>query len=136
MIQRILLAVDESPASERAARYVGEMIGGHPEHYVHLVHVLPATHSASEEEARALLTALRQHFVSRGVKAGDIDEGILSVPSDASISDGILDIARDQECETIAVGRNALPWYKETFHHHPADELVKKAKGFTLWIVE
>ena len=50
--------------------------------------------------------------------------------------DGLIDLARDQRCSTIVVGRSSLPWYQEIFHHHPADEMVSKARGFTLWVVE
>jgi hypothetical protein len=34
------------------------------------------------------------------------------------------------------VGRNALPWHRELFHHHLADELVRKAENCTVWVVE
>ena len=36
----------------------------------------------------------------------------------------------------IVVGRSSFPWFKETFHRHLADSLVRKATGITIWVVE
>ena len=48
----------------------------------------------------------------------------------------ILQAGRKDGCSTIVVGRESFSWLKEMFHHHVADELVRKAHGLTIWVVE
>jgi K+-sensing histidine kinase KdpD len=134
MRERILLAVDDTEASARAVEYVAEVIGGRPDSFVHLIHVLQG-----EEEvagARDLLEALRAQLVASGIADDHVDAGTLSVPAKDDLVEGLLEAARDQECSTIAVGRSSLKWFREAFHDHHADELVKRARGFTVWVVE
>jgi len=134
MDERILVAVDDSPASERAVEYVAEMVQGRPGHFVHLVHVLVGGGDAAA--ARALLERLAARLRAAGLPADHVDSGALSVRADVSMVEGLLDTARDQSCSTIVMGRNWLPRHRELFHRHPADELVRAGSGFTLWIVE
>ncbi len=145
MTERILMPVDDTPASERAVDYAALFLGESSSLHLHLVHVEPvrATHLAPDdpefqrarERSRELLDRLRGRLVEAGVDAERVDTGFLAVPPDSVFEDVILDMARDQECTTIAMGRNALPWYKEAFHKHPADALAHDSHGFTLWIV-
>jgi K+-sensing histidine kinase KdpD len=132
--ERILVAVDGSPASERAVEYVAQMVQARPDHYVHLVHVL--TGDEDIDDARALLERLRGRLQAAGLAGDRVDGGALTVRSDVSMIEGLLDTARDQSCGTVVMGRNSLPRHRELFHSHPADELVRAAAGFTLWIVE
>jgi len=148
MEERILLAVDGSPASKRALEYVTSMVGWETaERYLHLVHVLPPVPARvdrsgrprsgkDEEEARELLTRMRRLACQAGLAAERVDVGLLYLRPDLSLVEGLIQVARDQSCGTIIVGRSSLPWYRELFHHHPADELVHQAHGFTVWIVE
>jgi nucleotide-binding universal stress UspA family protein len=81
------------------------------------------------EEKIALLTNL-------GVPADRID-GRWFVPGPGGdLEQGILREAEKLGCETIVVGRRALPWYRELFHSHVADRLARHAQGQTLWIVD
>jgi len=142
------MAVDGTAASEHAVDYVAEMVGWQaPDRYLHLVHVLPPapeptevgegpTAAEGEEEARALLLALRRRLTDRGVRPEQVDVGVLLLRQDLTMVEGLLDTANARDCSTVIVGRNSLPWYREVFHHHPADELVRKAHGFAVWIVE
>ena len=52
------------------------------------------------------------------------------------LTDDILKLAEENACQTIVVGRSSFPWFKETFHRHLADSLVRKATGITIWVVE
>lgn len=137
---RILVALDESPASQRAVEYVGQMVRGRPDHYVHLVHVLSAAPGQdpqpAREQAHRVLEGMGQSLRSAGVEDEQVDVGVLEVPPDSSMVTGLLDLARDQSAQTIVVGRNSLPQPRDLVHRHPADELVRKAAGFTLWVVE
>jgi len=137
---RILMALDDSAASQATVEYAAQMVAGRPDHYVHLVHVLPPMPEASvgeaREKGRVIMTGMKDRLHAAGLDDDHVDTGFLLVPPDTSMVEGLLDLARDQSCTTIAVGRSSLPWHRELLHHHPADELVKKAHGFTLWVVE
>lgn len=142
------MAVDGSPASEHAVEYVAEMVSWQaPDRYLHMVHVLPPapqptevgegpSPAEGEEQARALLLALRQRLFDRGVSPEQVDVGILLLREDLTMVEGLLDTAQARNCSTVIMGRNSVPWYRELFHHHPADELVRKAHGVAVWIVE
>jgi nucleotide-binding universal stress UspA family protein len=161
MSERILLAIDATSASDKAVEYVARMVQGAAGHHVHVVHVIEPAPShvmeaigpegsahgertrASEHwdaqeraAARGLVTGVRERLLAAGVAEDHVDSGTLSADQRCSLADGLLDLARDQECGTIVVGRNSLPWYRELAHRHPADELVHKAAGYTVWIVE
>jgi nucleotide-binding universal stress UspA family protein len=159
MTERILLGVDDSPASEKAADYVAGWASAATVQ-VRLLHVLPpvpplrrepAEHAAvgasspsrqerweeaAIETARPVLDRLAARLSGGGVAADKIEHGFLHVHPESSAVAGLIDAARDHLCGTIVVGRNTLPWHRELFHRHFADDLVKKAHGFTLWIVE
>lgn len=146
MTERILLALDESPASRKVVDYVARLVGAHPDLHLHLLHVahVPGRHAAegdpafekARREAHEILDGLSERLWAAGVPRERLDSGFLAVSSDVTLLEGLLDVARDQECGTIVVGRNSLPWHREVFHHHAADELVKTARDFTLWVVE
>jgi len=162
----ILVAVDESGASDRALRYVANMVGERSDVRIHLLHLLrpvpPAyrEHGGSEDpdEERRLCEELRvqqENWIEKQatkegpilararsilVEAGVPETGIeiSSSPSFGTIDVGpdCLTAARDGECETIVVGRTSLPWFRELFRHHHCHDLVKRARGFTVWVVE
>ncbi len=143
-IDGVLLAVDHSDASDKEVEYVVDMLASKPQAYLHLVHVLPpvshpedASESAGPmDEAKKVLEGLRARICARGIDEEHVDMGVLVIDNEAKLVDGLIETAQDQGCGTIAIGRHALPWYRELFHHHPADELVKRAQGFAVWIVE
>jgi len=140
MYHRMLLALDGSDASEREVGYVAEMVSKRDDMYFHLVHVLPpktmADDASERARARGVLDRLRQHLCEGGVAPERIDIGTIQGGSESSLAEALLDLARDQQCDTITVGRHSLPWYRELFHLHLADELVRRAQGVAVWIVE
>ena len=159
MDMRVLLAIDGSPASSKAVEYVAGWAGGRNVP-VRIVHVLPPVPAAlqrapeharvgddaspegdpwvsrSKQEALPDLEHAAARLASAGVDANGLERSFLSVHRDGSAVSGLLDVAREHGCETIVVGRTTLPWHRELFHHHFADELVRKAEGFTVWVVE
>jgi K+-sensing histidine kinase KdpD len=56
--------------------------------------------------------------------------GVIDVGSDC------LRATRDRRCGTIVVGRSSLSWFRELFHRHHCHDLVRQARGFTVWVVE
>jgi len=148
MNARILMAVDDSPASKQEIEYVAGMLDWKSADVrLHLVHVLPPAPgrteigegphaTAGEEPARELLHRLRKRLLAAGAPDERVDVDVLLLRQETSLVEGLLDAARDQECGTIVVGRNSLAWHRELLHRHPADELVRKAHGFAVWVVE
>ena len=156
MENRILLAVDDSPGSERAIDYLADWLRG-TSATVRVVHALPRTPAAvaeavkgastrpsraerwlasSREEAQPILIRAVEQLKKDGLDPGSIDDGFVYLHQDVTAADGLLEVARKHGCKTIVVGRNALPWHRELFHHHVSDELVRKAENFTIWVVE
>jgi len=145
MTERILMPVDDTPASERAVDYASALMRESQGLHLHLVHVEPVRtkHLAEDDteflrardRSRGILNRLEERLGAAGVDKARIDSGFLAIPPDRMLEEAVLDTARDQECTTIALGRNSLPWYKERFHRHPADALAQHPHGFTLWIV-
>ncbi len=146
MSETFLIAVDASPASEKALDYVARLTANLAGAEYHLVHVVSAADPARlavgapadepHAEERRLLESLRERLVAGGVASERVDLGLLSHEPETSLVDGLIDLARERDCTTLVVGRNSLTWLREKLHHHPADELVKRATGHTVWIVE
>jgi nucleotide-binding universal stress UspA family protein len=159
--KRILIAIDDSEASRRAVAYVGRMIGGRKGFRIRLFHVLAPLPSTLEEfvggENRQREEPARAEWVARGEKAGKpvfarakailrmaripahaVETQLATWDSDQGLAAIILEAARTSQCGTIVVGRESFAGLREVFqrHVHVADELLPKAQGFALWVVE
>lgn len=164
--KRLLVAVDDSGASNRAVHYVGEILGGTQGFTVFLLHMRAPrptqlracggaeTREGQEKLEEALVRKLNQQINQSAVEVRPILEkakAILTragVPSEAierdcSVSinreDLVTDIlheARDRDCATIVIGRESFPGLKEVFVGHIADELIREGRGLTFWVVE
>jgi nucleotide-binding universal stress UspA family protein len=156
MDNRILLAVDDSPASKATVDYLAEWLKGTP-CSVSVVHVLPhspvsavaaaaggsskpgrAEHwlAMSRDQAQPILIEAVERLKRDGMDPGSIDDAFIYLHSEMTGADGLLAFAKEHGCSTIVVGRSALPWHRELFHHHMADELIRNSKGYTVWVVE
>ncbi len=166
MGNNLLLAVDGSEASRRAARYVGETVGTHTGFSIYLFHVLPSMPpellefggSENPKEEETLSKQLREDqskWIAQAKEAaqplienikGELQQHHISpnkIHCEFSTSIHRPDVARDLleaaqnlQCQTIVVGRNAFPSFKEMFHTHIGEELVTKGHGVTIWVVE
>jgi len=47
-----------------------------------------------------------------------------------------IETAREKGCQTVVIGRETWPWYRELFKKHHCEELVRHAQGLTVWIVQ
>lgn len=164
--ETILLALDNSANSKRAVKYVADMIGGNRNFTVRLLHILdpvppqlrefrgsedPALEKkldheldvkwegwtkAAKKAAQPIFDGARSALMQAGFERGAIrTEFWLPVNREDFVSD-VLKVGDSNDCRTIVVGRQSLTGLKGIFHHPLADELVRKAKGFTVWVVE
>jgi nucleotide-binding universal stress UspA family protein len=163
--RNILVAVDDSEASDRAVTYVADIVHGRKEFKVVLFHVpasMPprllefggAEHPADEEKAEATLSAARSTWVEEAERAAEpifaravrrlseahmteeaLTTQVFMPPGEQSLDTTILEAARAHECRTVVVGREAFSWVRELFQAHVANKLMAQADDLTLWIV-
>lgn len=163
---KLLIVVDKSPASRRALSHVAKMLGGRRGFQFCLSEVLPPLppglleHEGAEDphEERQLEIELRreQHaWVSdkkrrsagslrkastllhkAGICNGEIETRYCGPSEGRDAADELLTLARSRKCHTIVVGRESHSWVRDLFHSYLAEELVRRARGFTIWVVE
>jgi len=75
---------------------------------------------------------LRQAQVSE-----DAMSTIFSAASNVdSLVSEILEAAREENCDTIVVGRETFTGLDRIFKRHVADDLIRRGRGYTIWVVE
>ncbi len=164
--KKILVVLDGSDASMRAVNYMSDVIGEDKNCHVCLLHVLDplppklrefrGSENPKEEEQldeeleqrteqwiaqserRSLPTLKKARSILNhaGVPAEAVEVEFWEPVNREDLVDDILQLGRKDGCGTIVVGRKSFSWIKEIFHHHVADELVRKGHGLTIWVVE
>ena len=156
--RKLLVVVDESPATRKALQYVAQMAAGQPNYRVCLAHGLlapprqlvqlrgaekgriqayrsrwiTATEMTEQRALERANTILRQG----GLAHGAIEAHYCYLVNANQATQEILKLARIRKCDTVVIGRTSLSWLGEVIHGDPAEELVRRGKGFTIWIVE
>jgi K+-sensing histidine kinase KdpD len=136
--QKMLVAVDDSDASRRAVSYVAAFLAGCVDVSVRLLHVLPHLPLIVEPEkmAQPAVGQAKRILREAGVSEHAIETQLYPSVATDDIVDDILEVARQGSFGTIVVGRDCWPRLKEAFRHHICHELIKKARGVTVWVVE
>jgi hypothetical protein len=162
----ILMAVDDSESTDRALRYVAHMVGGRKDVRIHLFHLLKGVppeyfeHGGAEDpvrerrlneelferqkrwiederkKERPILDHAESALLEGGVHPDVIDCEAAPTFGGILVARDCVEAAKDNDCGTIVVGRTSLPWYREVVHRHHCHDLVHRAKGFTVWVVE
>lgn len=155
---KVLVVVDESPATERALEYVARVASRRRDFRICLAHALPSAppelvELRGTEEARlrayehrwiAVVEMTEQRALDRAnaiLRRGGLAENAIEAHYcnlvDASLAtEEILSLAKARNCDTVVIARESLSWLSELIHGDPAEELVRKGKGFTIWVVE
>lgn len=166
MDTRLLIALDDSDASRRAVKYVGQIVGRRRGYRICLVHVLqplpPALleHGGSEDPAKEAclqreLKAEQRRWISTAKdssqksldraraalrKAGLSTRAVETTfcePGDGpDTADNILKSAEKYRCHTIVVGRRSASWFHELFSQELWEELIRRGKGYCVWVIE
>ena len=164
--QKLLVTLDEHSISTELVKYLGKIISGKEDLEVCLLHMLPppppqlrefrgsedpevedqldrqmdvASHRwtrEAENAARPVFENAISILTRAGVPPNSIRRIARQLVNYEDLTDDILKLAEENACQTIVVGRSSFPWFKETFHRHLADKLVRKATGVTIWVVE
>jgi nucleotide-binding universal stress UspA family protein len=160
---RILVAVDGSEQSERAVKYVGTLVRESRGVEVTLFHVLKPLprelleHGGSEnpkiedhlskqlrteqEEWIQTESALEYPILVRALevlgKTGfPVDRATLKFGHEEDVVRNILEEARAGNYGTIVLSRHRSSGIKRLFGSDMIDQLLREAKGVTLWLVE
>lgn len=163
---KLFVALDDSAASARAMKYLAEFICSSGKFHIHLVHVLPplparllehggAPNPAEEPRLEADLRRQQRDWISAAKKLADKGlreaktilqnagvpkrsmRALFCEPGEGQdAADSILNMARQCNCSTIIVGRESVSWFHELFSQELAEELLRRGKGFSIWVIE
>jgi len=165
-VLKLLIVLDASEASRRVLQYIGQMLGGRGRVEFNLAYIaprmpaqflesggseLPEREVEIESELRTqqnrwmaindtkpdrILSRARATLLRAGARAARI-HSCVSSPLDArTFADEVLLLARDQQCGTIVVGHRAHSWFRGLGRSHLAEQLVRSAKGYAVWVVD
>jgi nucleotide-binding universal stress UspA family protein len=155
---KLLVVVDESPATTKALQYVARIVAGRKNIRVCLAHSLLSPPPQLVEFRGAEKTRLRA-YKSRWIAAGEITEQRALARANSVLRRGglargaieahfcylvdgsratqeILKLARSRKCDTVVIGRASLSRLGKLIDGDPAEEFVRQGKGFTIWIIE
>jgi len=163
---KLLVVIDGSQASKRAVSYVAGIIGRGRGFKVCLAHTLPeipahliehggAENPGEEEElerelhsdqnqwtvaakkkAQPVLARARTVLSKAGLTAKSIEERYFDPAEGRARGDEILELAIERNCSTIVVGSESLSRWRQLLGNDPVEELLRRGKGFTVWVVE
>lgn len=161
--KKILIAVDDSGASERALRYVGTLLRETRDVHVTLFHVLNPMprelmeHGGSEDpetedhlgeqlrkdqeewvqtEGAIEYPILEQALKRLGETGFPIDRITLKFEHARDIADTIVDEAKAGGFGTIVVTRHGQAGTKRRFSSGVTDRLLRELSGVALWVIE
>lgn len=156
--ERVLIAVERSTASEEAVEYAAAALARLPAVQVYVVHVvgpLPpdlrsrpgetptdegrdaqaAWMATAREEAKALLADVEQRLRTAGMAPGTVAARVAELGAGDDVASCLLASARELECDTVVLGREAISWVPHFVYPHVAEAVVRAAKGITVWVV-
>jgi nucleotide-binding universal stress UspA family protein len=93
--------------------------------------------AASNKNANRILRAARTTLRRAGIAAARIH--VCSPPpldAGTPVHDVVVRLAREEACQTIVVGHQAHSWLRGLGGGHLAEQLVRQAKGLTVWVVD
>ena len=161
----LLLVADRSPETERALQYVGRIVGRRQitVHVLYLLNSLPpellefggSEDPLKEEKLESQLRREQKQWIAAAHEAANpiLDHAAqvlrragvpksrihfhFSDPTDASRAvDAVLREVKSTRCHTVVLGHATHSWFRELTGGHLAEQLVRHAKGLTMWVVQ
>jgi nucleotide-binding universal stress UspA family protein len=163
---RLLVVIDATEASRRVLQYISRILTGRDEVDICLAYLTAGLPPAlletggaelprREEQIEAHMRSDQRRWMAAGDKKaerilhgaratllrGGIAESTIrtcvSSPLDArQAADEVLLLARDQQCRTVVVGHRAHTWFRGLGGGHLAEQLVRRAKGYAVWVID
>ncbi|MBF0412834.1 MAG: universal stress protein [Desulfamplus sp.] len=155
-VKKILLAVDSSPDSMKAAEFVCSFLGG-ADYEVTILHAIPGLGAINFDLPELNMLALpeismsesciesfklnvarlfqdvKNRLIASGFQSDKISEKILS--GVLSRSDAIVNEAEEGDYSTIVVGRRGISKVEAFFMGRVGHEVVYGGKKFTVWVI-
>jgi nucleotide-binding universal stress UspA family protein len=154
----VVVAIDDSEASERALAYAGSVLRNADGVMIYPLHVLgpvppelggasgatptesqrdiqAAWMTAARADARPLLERARSALENCGIPADAIKPRTTEVSSGDDVAEAIVIGARSLGCGTVVVGRDSISWVPQLFYRHIAETVARDAGGMAVWIV-
>jgi nucleotide-binding universal stress UspA family protein len=161
-----LLVVVDGESSKRVLQYLVTILARRNRVEVHLAYIashlpagllesggseLPEREEQVEAELRAaqrrwitaadrkpdrMLRAARAELERAGVAAARIHSCVSSRLDARTTADEVLLLARDRQCRTVVVGHRAHSWFGGLSGGHLAEQLVRRAKGLGVWVID
>ena len=163
---KILLAVDDSLASRKAANHVADLARRKKQLSIHIFHAsdplptelqeyrgaenpddektldaeLRQKQNTWEQKAKSaaepLIKKTRLMLEQAGVAPEHISSQNAVLMHQEDLPDDILKAARDFDCRTVVVGRSAFPWLEELIASHLGEEVKRKAQGIFVSVID
>jgi nucleotide-binding universal stress UspA family protein len=156
--RKLMVVVDESPATTKALEYVAQIAAGRKNFRISLAHSLLSPPNELIEfrgAEKARLRAYKSRWIASvemteqralkranavlrrgGVAGAAVEAHICYLVDGSRMVQEVLTFAEIRKCDTVVIGRASHSWLSEMIEGDPAEEFVRKGKGFTIWIVE
>ena len=146
--KNVLIAVDDTPTSDRGLEYAGHILGRLEGVTICLLHIFPEpppdyyTRGGSledyrgEQETRAekLLDRARELLTGCGISEDNLSRDI-RMAEQATISQTILAVQEERKFGTIVVGKRGVSKAEEFLFGSISNALVHHTRDCTVWVV-
>ncbi|WP_028583335.1 universal stress protein [Desulfogranum mediterraneum] len=146
--KRIIIAIDNSPVSVNAVKYVASIAGNLSGVNICLLHIYPVPppdyyrqgdtlqhyRQRQEEAAASYLAEATDKLQQAGVPAEAIDSRCL-MAEDTTISQAILRLQQEERYGTIVVGKRGISKSEEFLFGSISSALIHHAKDTAVWVV-
>jgi len=154
-VRKALIALDATPHSQRAVEYAAAVLPHVPQCEVVLLALSPVVpegsaafdpesgapevhgdvdHGPELNALRSALAAAAERLCGQGLPPWRLRQ--LLQPMRLSLAQDVVNAAAAEGCDTIVVGRRGLSRMRELLLGSVSDEVVHKASGLTVWVVE
>ncbi|MBC8208619.1 MAG: universal stress protein [Desulfobulbaceae bacterium] len=146
--KKILIAVDESPLSERVADYVGRVVSGHegvdicllqvypepPPYFYQEGHNLKEFQQEKESTAQKVFQRLLPVLEGYGFAPETIQTSC-HMADGVSLSKEILVIREQGDFGTVVLGRRGISKAEEFLFGSISTAILRESHNFTVWVV-
>lgn len=144
----ILIGVNDPGDADKAVQYVADLLGGLPDFFVTLLHIVPAPPDDYFFSDEDLGEWVSEHRTAAIVKMEDYRRTLVrsGFPEDKvavmietrycpSVAECILDVQQKTDCSTIVIGHKNLSRKQEYLFGSTADRLLHAERNCTVWLV-
>jgi nucleotide-binding universal stress UspA family protein len=162
---KLLVVVDATEASQRVLRYVGDLANACDGPEFHLAYIAPhpppefletggsevpdreerlestlrrqqrGWMAVADRKAWRILRDAQSKLQHAGMAATRIHAHVSSPLDARKAADEVLLLARDQQCATVIVGRSAHSWFRRLGGGDLAERILRRAKGYAVWVI-